>query len=150
MIRILIADDHFVVREGLKQIVAETSDIVVADEAENGLEVLDKVRKKNYDVVILDISMPGLSGLELLKQLKSEKPHIRLMILSMHPEEQYAVRALKAGANGYMTKESAPEELIDAIRRVSKGRKYVSSSLAERLADGPGFRSNGYVDYLFA
>lgn len=134
MIKILIADDHSVVREGLKQIVAETADIVVADEAENGLEVLEKVRKKNYDVVILDITMPGLSGLDLLKQVSSEKPDLRLMILSMHPEEQYAIRALRAGAKGYLTKESAPNELITAIRRISQGRKYVSSTLAERLA----------------
>lgn len=134
MIEILIADDHAIVREGLKQIVAETADMVVADEATSGHEVLEKVRSNEYDVVILDISMPGRGGVDILKQLKSQRPNLPILILSMHPEEQYAVRVLKAGAAGYLTKESAPDELITAIRRVSKGRKYVSSSLAEKLA----------------
>jgi len=134
MIKILIADDHAIVREGLKQIVAETSDIVVADEASTGHEVLYKVRDNDYDVVVLDISMPGGDGLNILKQIKREIPKLAVLVLSMHPEEQYAVRVLKAGAAGYLTKESAPDELITAIRRVSTGRKYVSSSLAEKLA----------------
>ena len=134
MIKILIADDHAIVREGLKQIVAETTDIVVADEATSGHEVLKKVWDTEYDVVILDISMPGRGGVDILKQLKGQKPNLPILILSMHPEEQYAVRVLKAGAAGYLTKESAPDELITAIRRVSAGRKYVSSSLAEKLA----------------
>jgi len=134
MIRILIADDHAIVREGLKQIVAETSDMVVADEASSGHEVLNKVRDNEYDVVVLDISMPGGDGLNILKQIKREIPKLFVLVLSMHPEEQYAVRVLKAGAAGYLTKESAPDELITAIRRVSTGRKYVSSSLAEKLA----------------
>jgi len=134
MIKILIADDHPIVREGLKQILQEASDIVVADEASNGQEVLDKVWKNDYDVILLDISMPGRSGLEVLKQLKSQKPGLRVLVLTMHPEEQYAVRVLRAGASGYLTKESAPDELIKAIRKVSRGRKYVSSSLAEKLA----------------
>src|SRR4030043_83362 len=127
MIKILIADDHAIVREGLKQIVAETSDMVVADEASSGHEVLDKVRSNEYTVVVLDISMPGGDGLNILKQIKKEKLKLPVLVLSVHPEEQYAVRVLKAGAAGYLTKESAPGELISAIRRVSTGRKYVSS-----------------------
>jgi len=134
MIKILIADDHAIVREGLKQIVAETSDMAVADEASTGHEVLDRVRDNDYDVVVLDISMPGGDGLNILKQIKRERPKLSVLVLSMHPEKQYAVRVLKAGAAGYLTKESAPDELITAIKRVATGRKYVSSSLAEKLA----------------
>ncbi len=134
MIKILIADDHPVVRKGLKEIIEVTPDMMVGDEASNGQEALEKVRKNDFDVVLLDISMPGRSGLEILKELKSEKPELSVLILSMHPEEQYAVRVLKAGASGYLTKESAPDELIAAIRKASIGRKYVSSSLAEKLA----------------
>jgi len=134
MIKILIADDHPVVRKGLKDIIEETPDMVVGGEARNGQEVLENVRKSDYDVVLLDISMPGRSGLEILKELKSEKPELSVLILSVHPEEQYAVRVLKAGASGYLTKESAPDELIAAIRKASIGRKYISSSLAEKLA----------------
>ncbi len=134
MIKILIADDHAIVREGLKQIISETPDMVVAAEASNGEDVLEKVSANKYDVVLLDISMPGRSGLDILRQLKIEKPKLPVMMLSVHPEEQYAVRALRAGASGYLTKESAPDELIAAIRKISQGRKYVSSSLAEKLA----------------
>ena len=134
MINILIADDHTMFREGLKHILAEYPDLVVADEASNGQEVLDKIWKNNYDMVLLDITMPGMTGLEVLKQLKNDKPKLPVLILSMHPEEQYAVRVLRAGASGYLTKESAPDELITAIRKISQGRKYITSSLAERLA----------------
>jgi two-component system invasion response regulator UvrY len=134
MIKILIADDHAIVREGLKQIVAETIDMVVADEASTGHEVLDKVRNNEYDVVVLDISMPGSDGIDVLKQIKKKRPAMPILVLTMHPEEQYAIRVLKAGANGYMTKESAPDELVQAIGRVSKGKKYISPSLAEKLA----------------
>lgn len=134
MLRILIADDHPIVRQGLRQIITETSDMVVADEASNGWEALSKVRVSYYDVVLLDISMPGLHGLDIIRQLKNEKPGLPVLILSIHPEEQYAVRAFRAGASGYLTKESAPDELLAAIRKVSIGGKYVSSSLAERLA----------------
>ena len=134
MIKIIIADDHAIVREGLKQIIAETSDMMVADEASTGHEVLDKVRDNEYDVVVLDISMPGADGLDILKQLKRERPKLSVLVLSMHPEEQYAVRVLKAGAAGYLTKESAPDELIMAIRRVARGGKYVSPTLAEKMA----------------
>ena len=134
MIKILIADDHAIVRAGLKQIVAETSDMIVADEASSGHEALNKVWKNDYDVVVLDITMPGINGLDVLKQLKSQMPELPVLVLSIHPEEQYAVRVLKAGASGYLTKESASDELIMAIRKVSIGRKYVTSSLAEKLA----------------
>jgi len=134
MIKILIADDHTIFREGLKHILAEYPDLVVADEANNGQEVLDKIWKNNYDMVLLDITMPGMTGLEVLKQLKNDKPKLPVLILSMHPEEQYAIRVLKAGASGYLIKESAPDELITAIRKISQGRKYITSSLAERLA----------------
>jgi two-component system, NarL family, invasion response regulator UvrY len=133
-IKILLADDHTIVREGLKQILAETPDMVVIDEARNGQEVLDKIVQNDHDVVLLDISMPGRSGLDVLKQIKTEKPRIAVLVLSMYSEEQYALRALKAGASGYLTKESAPDRLIEAIRKVSEGRKYISSSVAERLA----------------
>jgi two-component system invasion response regulator UvrY len=134
MIKILIADDHAIVREGLKQIISETPDMAVVAEASNGEDVLEKVSVNKYDVILLDISMPGRSGLDILRQLKIEKPKLPIMMLSVHPEEQYAVRALRAGASGYLTKESAPDELIAAIRKISQGRKYVSSSLAEKLA----------------
>jgi len=134
MIRILVADDHAIVREGLKKILAQTSDMVVTDEASNGQEVLDKVWENDYNVVLLDISMPGRNGLDILKQIRSERPELAVLVLSMHPEEQYAVRVLRAGASGYLTKASASDELIAAIRKVSLGRKYVTSSLAEKLA----------------
>jgi two-component system invasion response regulator UvrY len=134
MINILIADDHRIVREGLKQILQQTSDIAVADEAGNGEEVIQKVSYRNFDLVLLDISLPGRSGLDILKQLKSIKPQLPILVLSMHPEEQYAIRSIRAGALGYLTKESASEELIDAIRKVAQGRRYITSSLAERLA----------------
>ncbi len=134
MQKILIADDHAIVREGLKQILVEISDSIVINEASNGQEVLQEVWKNDYDLVLLDISMPGRNGLDILKQLKSDKPDLKVLILSMHPEEQYAIRALKAGASGYLTKESTPHELLDAVQKVSMGKKYVSSSLAETLA----------------
>jgi two-component system invasion response regulator UvrY len=134
MLRICIADDHAIVRKGLKQILSETADLVVADEAATGQELLNKVAKGRFDVVLLDISMPGRNGLEILKELRAERPKLPVLILSIYPEEQYAVRALKSGAAGYLTKESAPEELIAAIRRISQGKKYVTASLAEKLA----------------
>ncbi len=134
MIKILIADDHTIVREGLKQILAETADMVVTDEAINGLDVVEKASKQHFDVVLLDISMPGRNGLDVLKQLRAEHPHLPVLILSMYSEEQYAMRALRAGAAGYLTKDSASEELILAIRRISSGKKYLGPSLAEKLA----------------
>jgi two-component system, NarL family, invasion response regulator UvrY len=134
MIRLLIADDHAIFREGLKHILAECPDVKIADEARNGNEVLDKIWNAKYDMVLLDISMPGMSGIEVLKQLRIERPKLPVLVLSMHPEEQYAIRVLRAGASGYLTKESAPDELITAIRKISQGGKYITSSLAERLA----------------
>lgn len=134
MIKVLIADDHPIVRQGLRQVLKETSDIVVAGEAGTGPETLDEVSKNDYDVVLLDISMPGRSGLDILRQLKIENPGLRVLILSTYPEEQYAVRSLKDGAEGYLTKASVPDELVAAIRKAASGRKYVSSALAEKLA----------------
>lgn len=132
-INILIADDHPIVRAGLKQIISETNDMTVADEASNGQEALDLVRKKEYDLLLLDISMPGRNGLEILKELKSDYPKFPVLILSIYPEEQYAVRAFRAGASGYLTKASAPNELISAIKKIVNGGRYVSESLAEKL-----------------
>ena len=134
MIRILIADDHTLVREGLKQILSDLPDMAVSDEARNGKEVLDKVRESDFDVILLDISMPGQSGLDILKQIKLLKPKLPVLILSMYPEEQYALRTLSAGAAGYLTKNSIPDELIEALRTVSLGKKYITLSLAEKLA----------------
>jgi two-component system invasion response regulator UvrY len=136
MINILIADDHAVVRKGLRQILTETPDLRVLDEAVDGEDVLEKVKKKSYDVIVLDISMPGISGIDVLKRLNAEYPHIPVLILSIYSEDQYALRVLKSGASGYLTKESAPGELVSAIRKVAKGGKYVSAYLAEKLAFG--------------
>jgi two-component system, NarL family, invasion response regulator UvrY len=134
MVKILVVDDHAIVREGLKQIVADTSGLAVTGEAANEQETLELLRKHDFDVVLLDIAMTGRGGLEVLKQIKQEKPELPVLILSMYPEEQYAVRALKMGAAGYLTKVSAPNELINAIKKIATGRKYVSNSLAEKLA----------------
>ncbi|HAR99170.1 MAG TPA: DNA-binding response regulator [Syntrophus sp. (in: bacteria)] len=134
MIRILVVDDHTIVRQGLKQILGEEKDMNVVEEASNGQEALQKIGKSEYDCVLLDISMPGRSGLEVLKDIKVLRPKLPVLILSMHSEELYAIRALRAGASGYLTKASASEELIGAIRKVAAGRKYVSTSLAEKLA----------------
>ncbi len=134
MINVLIADDHPVVRQGIKQILAEDSEIGELGEAKNSQEVMDQVRKNGWDVIILDITMPGRGGLDTLKEIKGEKPKIPVLILSIHPEDQYAVRALKAGAAGYLTKESAPDDLLKAIKKVHSGGKYISNTLAEKLA----------------
>ena len=138
MIKILIADDHVIVREGLKQIVAETSDMVVAGEAADSRQTLDLALQQDWDVVLLDISMPGRGGIDTLKELKHGKPELPVLVLSMYPEEQYALRALRAGASGYLTKESAPDELIGAIRKVAQNGRYISNSLAEKLAANIG------------
>lgn len=143
MKKILIADDHAIIREGLKQIIARTVDMEVTGEAANGQEALREVRENDYDMVILDISMPGRSGLDVLAEIKSLKPRLPVLILSMYPEEQYAVRAFRSGASGYLTKGSPPHLLIEALQKVSMGRKYVSPSFAEALADSldhPGQR----------
>jgi two-component system invasion response regulator UvrY len=133
MIKILVAYDHTIMREGLKKILVDTPDLVVADEASNGEEVIKKVGNNDYDLVLLDISLPGRSGLDVLKQLKCSKPKTPTLILSIHPEDKYALRSLRAGAAGYLTKQNSPDELIDAIRRVAQGRKYITPSLAEKL-----------------
>jgi DNA-binding NarL/FixJ family response regulator len=134
-IHVLIADDHAIVRQGLRQILSETDDLVVAGEADDGVEALRLARQQEWDVFLLDVSMPNRNGIDTLKQLKKEYPKLPVLILSMHPEEQYAVRALKAGASGYLTKQSAPEQLVTAIRQVAGGRKYVSPTVAVQLAD---------------
>ncbi len=133
MIKVLIADDHAVVRSGLKQILAETKDIVAAGEATNGREALEKIRAQSWDVLVLDITMPGRSGLDILKDIRQTHPHLPVLVLSMHAEEQFATRMLKAGASGYLNKESAPDELVKAIRKVHSGGKYVSAAQAERM-----------------
>jgi two-component system, NarL family, invasion response regulator UvrY len=135
MISILIADDHALFREGLKQILARHKEIRVADEASNGSEALAHVMRGKYDLVLLDISMPGRGGLDILAEIRRERPDLPVLILSMHPEEQYAVRVIKAGAAGYLTKESAASDLIHAIKKVAAGGKYISPGVAERLAD---------------
>ncbi|RZI42057.1 response regulator transcription factor [Herbaspirillum sp. HC18] len=137
-IRILIADDHAIVREGLKQILADTRDMVVAGDAENGNDAIKLARKGDSDVLLLDISMPDRSGIEVLKQIKKESPKLAVLMLSMHREDQYAIRSLKAGAAGYLNKQSAPAELVDAIRQVAAGRKYISPALAQELANQVG------------
>lgn len=134
MIRILIADDHAIVRQGLRNIVAIDNQMSVVAEAQNGAELLNLVRCQPVDVVILDVSMPGRNGLEILKDLKRDYPSLPVIVLSMYPEDQYAVRSFKAGAAGYMTKESAPEELVTAIKKAFQGGKYISPAVAELLA----------------
>lgn len=133
MIRILIADNHAIVREGLKKIVAETKNLAVVGEAGNWHELIDIVRKLNGDVVLLDINLPGISGIEVLKKIKEIKPELPILILSRYSDHRYAIRFLKAGADGYLSKTMATDELIRAIKTVSAGRKYISSSVAEKL-----------------
>jgi DNA-binding NarL/FixJ family response regulator len=132
--KILLTDDHAVVRHGLKQILADEFKRATFGEARNAHEALELVWKENWDVVVLDITMPGRSGLEVLREIKKSKPKVPVLVLSMHPENQFAVRVLKRGASGYMTKESAPGELVGAIKKVLAGGKYISPSLAEKLA----------------
>ena len=134
-IHVLIADDHAIVRQGLKQILSDTEDLVVAGEADDGVEALQLARSCQWDVFLLDISMPNRNGIDTLKQLKKEFPRLPVLILSMHPEEQYAVRAIQSGASGYLTKQSATGELVAAIRRVAGGEKYISSALGAKLAE---------------
>jgi len=144
-IRVFIADDHAIVREGLKQILAEQHDLVVAGEAETGLDAVKLFRKARPHVLLLDISLPDRNGIEVLKQIKQEKPELAVLMLSMHREDQYAIRALKAGAAGYLTKQSAPRELVNAIRQVAGGQKYVSAALAQALANSVGADHEGPV-----
>lgn len=135
-LRVLLADDHAIIRDGLKQILADTEDLAVCGEAANGNEALQLVREQDWDVVVLDISMPGRSGLDLIRLIRDEKPKLPILILSMHHEEQYAVRALHAGASGYLTKESDADLLVQAIRRVARGGVYVSDTVAQLIARG--------------
>ena len=137
-IRVFIADDHAIVREGLKQILGDSPDIIVAGEAENGVDAIKLFRKSKCHVMLLDISLPDKSGIEVLKQVKKERPETAVLMLSMHREDQYAIRSLKAGAAGYLTKQSAPKELVTAIRQVATGQKYVSAALAQELAAAVG------------
>ncbi len=134
MIKVLITDDHIVVRRGLKNILEECPEIKVTGEAGQGGELLAKIMHNDYDVILLDISLPGRNGLDLLKEIKKINPGIGVIMFSIHPEEQYAVRALKLGASGYLMKSTTPGELITAIKRVAQGRKYITSVLAETLA----------------
>ncbi len=131
--KILIADDHGVVREGLKRIISKSPDLVVAGEAETGEETLEKALALGCDMVLLDITMPGRNGFDVMIELRARKPELRILMLSMHPEEQYAVRALRAGASGYLNKDRAPQELMAAIQKVALGGRYISSSLAETI-----------------
>jgi DNA-binding NarL/FixJ family response regulator len=134
-IRVLIADDHAIVRQGLRQILSDTEDMVVAGEASNGVEVVQMVRAGQFDLVLMDVSMPDRNGIDALKLIRKELPKLPILVLSMHPEEHYAIRALKAGAAGYLTKQSAPDLLVHAIRQVANGKKYVSPAVAEQLAN---------------
>lgn len=134
MIKMLVADDHPIVRLGIKQMMADVPDICVAGEAESSAEVVKKVREEQWDVVLLDMTMPGRSGIETLKRIKDMKPKLPVLILSMHPEDQYAMRLLQAGAAGYMTKESAPDLLVKVIQEVAAGKRYISPALANDLA----------------
>ena len=136
MTRIVIADDHAIVREGLKRIVGEAGDLEVVDEACDGTEVQRVVREREFDVLVLDLSMPGRSGMELIKLVKAEKPRLRILVLSMHQEMQYAVRAIKSGASGYLTKESAPAELEQALRKIAAGGACVTPVGAQQMALG--------------
>ncbi len=135
MTNILIADDHAIVRQGLKQIIDDQADMRVGAEAESGSQVLELMRQGKWDLVVTDMTMPGRSGLEIIEEIKRSHPEVPVLVLSIHPEEQYALRALKAGASGYLTKDSAPEELVAAIRKLLAGRKHMSEALAELLAD---------------
>ena len=143
MIRIVIADDHTIVREGLKQLLTATPDMSVAGEASDGHQVMQLVREAEFDVLLLDMSMPGRSGIDLIKLARAEKPKLRILILSMHEEQQYAVRAIKAGASGYLTKESASAQLVSAIRKVAGGGAFISAEVAEQLALGAMPQSEG-------
>ena len=134
MIRVLIADDHSILRRGLAQIISETKDIQVCGEAETGAQAVRLAREQPVDVILLDITMPDRNGLDTLKQLKKEKPKLAVLMLSMHTEEAYALRAIKAGASGYLSKASAPPLLVTAIRQVASGRRYISPAVAEELA----------------
>ncbi|MDD4873788.1 MAG: response regulator transcription factor [Dehalococcoidales bacterium] len=132
--KVLIADDHPIIRQGLKQILKDALESISVDEAGNGLEALTKINNELYDIALLDISMPGMNGLELLKTIRKQKNKLPVLMISIYPEDQYAIRCLKAGASGYLTKDSAPDELTLAVERILSGKKYVSPFLADKLA----------------
>ena len=134
MTEILLADDHAIVRDGLRQIIADTADLRVTGEAANGHEVLARVRERDWDILVLDISMPGRNGLELIRQIRAERPKLPILVFSMHDEEQYALRALRAGAAGYLTKDSDIQQVLAVIRKVAAGGVYLSPAMAERMA----------------
>jgi len=136
VIRIVIADDHAIVREGLKRIVSGADSMTVSGEAADGAQVMARVRELEFDILVLDLSMPGRSGMELIKLVKAERPKLRILVLSMHQELQYAVRAIKSGASGYLTKESAPDQLVQALRKIAGGGAFISAEVAEQLALG--------------
>ena len=136
MINILIADDHTLMRDGLKKILASSGDVVVAGEASDGYQVLEMVRSRNWDMLLLDMSMPGKSGVELIQQLKTEKPNLPILVLSMHKQDEYAVRSIRAGASGYLCKDSASQQLVNAIRTVAAGGRFISPEVASDLAFG--------------
>jgi DNA-binding NarL/FixJ family response regulator len=136
MIRIVVADDHTIVREGLKQLLSASIDLAVVGEAQNGHEVMQRVRELDFDVLLLDLSMPGRSGTDLIRQVHAEKPKLRMLVLSMHEEQQYAIRAIRCGAAGYLTKESASAQLVAAIRKVAGGGVFISAEVGEQLALG--------------
>lgn len=145
MINILVVDDHALIRKGMKQILDSTEDMRVAGEADSGAQAIRMAQAGPYDVVLLDITMPDRNGIDVLRQLKINHPQMPVLMLSMHPEEQYALRSMKAGAAGYLSKQSAPTQLVKAIRQVASGKKYISSELAEQLAEG---LSQGYQELL--
>jgi DNA-binding NarL/FixJ family response regulator len=154
VIRVVIADDHTIVREGLKQLLFAASDVEVVDEARDGHDVLRIARESEFEVLLLDLSMPGKAGMDLIKQVKGEKPKLRILVLSMHAEHQYAVRAIRAGASGYLTKDSASTQLLSAIRKVAGGGAVISAEVAEQLAlsamphaDGPPHASLSDREY---
>jgi two-component system, NarL family, invasion response regulator UvrY len=134
MIRILVVDDHSIVREGAKRIISATNDLEVADECADGREALQMILEKDYDLILLDIALPNMNGLDVLRKVRAKKPNLPILILSMYPEKQYAFRVLKEGASGYIAKESLPSELVIAVRKVARGKKYISESLAENVA----------------
>lgn len=136
MIRVLIADDHAIMREGLKQILAGSGDVVVAGEAADGFQTLAQVRSGDWDMLLLDMAMPGRSGIELIKQIKTEKPKLPILVLSMHKEDEYAVRTIRAGAAGYLCKDSASPQLLNAIRKVAAGGRFISPEIAGDIAFG--------------
>jgi len=145
MIKILIADDHALIRKGLKQILDDSPDMRVTGEAENGMQAIQMSLENQYDMILLDISLPDKNGIDVLKQIKANTPNTPVLMLSMHAEDQYAVRSMKAGAAGYLNKQSAPAQLLTAIRNVATGKKYISTELAEQLANG---LSQGYQELI--